>query len=946
MSANVSEGVRPRPLWQVLLIGLAVGGWLLLALLHLDVRYGRMALPVTVSVEAQGPLGPDDVKLGWEFRRGDLAPFRRGYTMHGVRVWRLRQAWIASLLLAGEPATLERLEKVTVEIGEGPEASRLETWPSQWTSWPQAASPGLPDGWQVRQFSANPARPRSLSSSFEGLLNYPGDAWLLRRALAHPVFLTFLGLFALMLVARYRLSRKPAAPALLEAVVPGGSGIASGESSEAASGRPARSGAWLLAGLAVLVIAGTVAETLEPYYFTQDDNYSQFFPGMLYGCRSLFAGGFANWNPHQFLGAPLAEVGTYALTYPFTYLSYALATYLLGDELATVEVFCWLHLVGGFAALFWLGRRLRLSPPISAAMALSFVLSGYALIGGRSWFYMVPTFLWAPLLGISVHSLVKRDPTRGWLLGTGVVIGLYFHAGNAQMWAYGTTFFCLALLWCATSGSIPWSRVIWALGGVAVGIGLAAPLLVPQFMGIRDLYRVGGGGGNALAGLHAMLAPYPLAKAEAPADLGTMYLDYFGQLYYAGSLFTLAWLAGLLAAWMYPGRVRRLLANPLFALGLVALLLCIGEAGVLWYVQAKLPVFNKFKHPVKILPFFHLFSIAFGALVVHRLVLRSQRPGRWRVACFLVVSVLLIYHVSLARTSFYSFGDRPYPEMPEPIMRVLKRGDVPVRVMPVAQARSTAKNYTLSLTNSFASVYGIDCYWGHDPLVSFRPEFQRIERRAEADMLDTLRRVGVAYLLVHSTSDSPVLSVNPAVRWQETRNLHILEPVRSYYAARKPLVEAGDLRLFELDGADPMAFPVDDREYALPMVRIPSGVKVDVAGLLEGGEVVINYLWYEGIRVRADGRPLPSRADPFGRIQANAPPGTQTLTVHYHSPWLAGIAVGLLIVAAGVGWYLLLPKTLGFATMTGTRTATLYGLDFHARAARIESDTPSNLPAS
>jgi len=442
MSTNVCEPVRPRPLWQVLLIGAAVGAWLLLALLHLDIRYGRMALPITVSIETQRPLGPDDLKLGWEFRRGDVAPPRRGYTMHGVRVWRLRQAWIASLLLTGRPGTLDEIEKVTVEIGESDQSLRLDSWPALWTTGENDPSLGVPQGWEVRRMSANPARPYSVSTSFGGLLNYPGDARLLRRAVTHPVFITFLCVFALLLVARWRVLLRPVDAWVLDAVVaPHGQPPLATQCDTTVGGTGkmpvARGGSdtirWCMAGLLVMAIAGVVVETFEPYYFTQDDNYSQFFPGMLYGCRTAFAGAFPAWNPHQFLGAPLAEVGTYALTYPLTYVSYALATYVLGDELATVEVFCWLHLAAGFVAFLWFGRRLGLAAPLSSAMALCFVLSGYALVAGRSWFYMVPTFLWAPLLGVSVQSLTRHKPGWCWLLGTGLVIGLDFHAGNAQM---------------------------------------------------------------------------------------------------------------------------------------------------------------------------------------------------------------------------------------------------------------------------------------------------------------------------------------------------------------------------------------------------------------------------------------------------------------------------------------------------------------------------------
>jgi len=931
MTANGSEGVRPRPAWQVLLIGLAVGAWLFLALLHLDLRYGRAAFPLIVSIETEQPVGADALKLGWQFRRGDWAAPRRGYTFEGRRTWWLQQAWVATLRLAGEPTTLDQIDTLTVKIADDAYAFERGIWRNEWSLVPAGSTPGVPEGWEVRELSTIPARPYAVFPSFAQLLNYPGDAALLGRALGHPVFLTFLGCFALVLAARYRFARKPADASLLAAIVPtrdvlvlpateGDSPIFAARKSGQSPGcsrcfsvdpNPVgRTAAWWLAGLLVLVVAGIIVELEEPYYFTQDDNYSQFFPGMLYGCRVAMAGSLPNWNPHQFLGAPLAEVGTYALTYPFTYLSYVVATYVLGDELATVEVFCALHLIAGFAAFFWLGRRLGLSPSLSSAMGLCFVLSGYALIGGRSWYYMVPTFLWAPLLGVAVLSLMKRDPGWRWLLGTGAAIGLYFHAGNAQMWAYGMVFFVLAILWGAVSGAIPWRRSVRALGAVVVGLGVAAPLLVPQFLGIRDLYRVAGGGGHILGGLHALVFPYPLGKAEAPADLGSMYLEYFGELYYAGTVFTLAWFCGLLVAWVFPGRLRALLRNPLFALGLLALLMCIGEAGVVWYVQAKLPVFSKFKHPVKVLPFFHLFSLAFGALVVDRLTLRAKSPGRWWTICFIVISVLLIYHASLARTSFYSFADRPYPEMPEAVSRLLRGSGEPVRIMPVSQSRATSVNFTLSLTATFGSAYGVDSFWGHDPLVSFRPEYQRIERQAEADTLATIRRHGVSYVLVHSTFDSPVLSANHAVRWQETRYLHVLEPLRSYYAGREPVVETADVRLFKVDGADPMAFPAGDRTRPLPIVRIPSGVQVDVFDLSQGGDVVINYLWYEGIRVRADGQPVPSTPDPFGRIQARAPSGARTLTVHYHSPWLLGTGIGACFVAMGVGWYLLL-KTAG-----------------------------------
>ncbi|MCC7086039.1 MAG: hypothetical protein IT427_13635, partial [Pirellulales bacterium] len=97
---------------------------------------------------------------------------------------------------------------------------------------------------------------------------------------------------------------------------------------------------WLLVGL--VFVAGLLAamELRQPYYFVQDDNLSQFLPVVLHGCRSMFHDGtFSTWNPHQFLGSPTSSLGTYALTYPPTYLSYAIADWGLGNEYATLDVF-------------------------------------------------------------------------------------------------------------------------------------------------------------------------------------------------------------------------------------------------------------------------------------------------------------------------------------------------------------------------------------------------------------------------------------------------------------------------------------------------------------------------------------------------------------------------------------------------------------------------------
>src|SRR5262249_26975847 len=122
-----------------------------------------------------------------------------------------------------------------------------------------------------------------------------------------------------------------------------------------AGGGERRGWAWFVAGFAVLALVGVVLELRQPHYFNQDDNFAQFGPGIIYGCRALAGGVFPSWNPQQMLGAPLAELGVYSLTYPPTYLSYFLATYVLRDEWAFMDVFCCLHLAAGYWGTWRLG---------------------------------------------------------------------------------------------------------------------------------------------------------------------------------------------------------------------------------------------------------------------------------------------------------------------------------------------------------------------------------------------------------------------------------------------------------------------------------------------------------------------------------------------------------------------------------------------------------------
>lgn len=900
--------MQPRPLWQVVLIGFLVGGWLLAALAYWNVRFGRSALPIEVVVQMDGPSGEDGVQVGWEFRGGGFCSPQRGVAVDADRSawsWEVRDAWVKSLVLAGKPEALREVDTITVGVGRRLRVFNRDTWQAAWKPLVDARSLSVAADWEVRTLGGETAGRNSVFGPFAHLLNWPSDAAILKRVLLHPVVLVFVGLWLLVLVSYSVLRKRPVQPSLLDALVATRiAGISSSEGQRLGP-RWTTGPSWWLGGLAVLVACLWFLETPAAFHFTQDDNNVQFLPGMLYGCRAVWAGSVPAWNPHQFLGAPLAEVGTYALTYPLTYVSYALAHHVLDNGYATLEVFCLMHLAGGYCAFWWFSRRLGLAPPLCSAAGLCFALSGYALVAGSFWYYMTPTFLWVPLLGISVLRFAEHDPGWGWILGSGAAVGLYFHAGNVQMWTCAMGVYSIAILWVSLSGRNPRRRLLQALAALTIGVGVAAPLLVPQFLSVQGLERAGGGGPGALDGMHALLLPFPIGETHY-WGVESRFGRYFAQIYYAGTVFTLVWLASLATAWIYPRRLGRICANPLCVLALVTLLLSLGDPGVLWYLQAKLPVLEKFTHPVKLLPLFHFFSLSAGAVVVHQLTSRTRSPVRWQVLCFVVVLVLLTYHVSLVRRSWNSFTDVPYPAMPRELDRLLKEDGKAARIVPVKSALSVGVDFPPGLADNYPTVYGIDSLSGLDPLVSFRPEYQQVERRLSADLLDTLRRYGVTHLVLHGTGDSSRLRESPCVScYTERKDLYRLEALRRYCANREPCYEDREMSVFLLDNTAPIAYGGADPIQSFSVVKGPSRLIVDVSCLPSGGKVVINYLWYRAIRLSADGQRLTSWADDFGRIATTVPPNTRTVTVHYQSPWLLGIALGAAVIAAGmvIAWF-------------------------------------------
>lgn len=657
--------------------------------------------------------------------------------------------------------------------------------------------------------------------------------------------------------------------------------------------------AWAWGGFLFLVAAFVALESLQPYYFTQDDVLVTEMPAMLFGCRQVWSGFFPDFNPYTLMGTPLASLGGASLTYPPTYLAYAIARHLLRNEYATMEVFAALHLVAGYWITRRLGRRLGMAPMVASLAALTFVLSGPVLIMGRSWHMVLPIVVWMPLLLVSVRRLKEGPVGWPWMLGTGTVIGVYYQVGFSQVWAFALLFWGLAILWFAAWNEIPFRRLIWTVPSFLFGFALALPLLWTQFAATRDMARAAGYGNGVLRGIPSFFLPYPL-KALHPNLWGSTDLPNMGHFYYFGTLFMVLWVAALVA--LLSGRPRRAAwsSGGWTVLGAAAFWMTIGVQGGLWNLFSFVPVLRQINnHPFRLLPFFVLFAVLAGGETLERLLARAHGRRLWGGVVAAFALGLLAYHVAMARPAFYSYGFKPYPPLPTEMNRMLPQGEeIPQgRILPIAPPRSMAPDYPFSLSLSLPLVYGILSFDGYDPLTESRPPMRAAWTLLARDPAAALKAYGVRWIIVHRTARVPIYSGNPVLRGMEStpRSGALLNQLLALGAER--VLNRPELEVWTLKDSDPMAFPAGHPERALPVSFLGTGIAVNLAALPEGGIVVANFLWYPNVRAMADGREVRCGSDRWGRTAAQAPPGTRHLEIHFGARWNRGLVnAGLVLL--------------------------------------------------
>ena len=656
--------------------------------------------------------------------------------------------------------------------------------------------------------------------------------------------------------------------------------------------------AWPIVGFAFCLGALLLLEKSYPFYFSQDDSLDSILPVMLQGCRSVFDGVFPQWDPYQFLGAPTTVLGYYGLTYPLTFVSYGIARYILQNPNATVDVLAWLHILGGFAGLYWVLRREKCRPSISMLAACCYALSGYALIFTRSFVQFGSILLWMPLLIACLQSVQQKRPGWKWIAGFGGSMGMFFHAGHIQMWVYGILFVDLAILLLILTRRLPLNRLWSCVAGHFVGLALAAPLLVPEILVAVSSVRYGDNRG-IWTGLLGMFLPVSISHAPHPLDWGPGFP--IGEMYYSGTLFAVIALILLIALLAMRWGPEMLGANAWFLCAVVALLLALGDEGLLWKILSSLPGFNHFRFPFKFLGFINLFMMIAGAVALERLM----RAKRWRIQVELTMVMavfgLLAYHCTLSTAAFYNFSFTPFPTPdPEITRRLIPAGgrDYP-KVLPanigadgvlytlnVSGFRGRDPEYLDSFFNHWPTLYGVFSVDGYDPLVFESPEVRNMRQNIIEHPENALKEYGVKYFLCYAEPGVAKLGFG-----------FTLPGARLVYGNSR-------VNLYELEDPRPMAFPEKNVHRALRVNFDGNGASIDLTEAAGEEAIILNMLWRPQMRATAGGDRSTVEPDAWGRLRIRVPRAVSTVRVEYRPPWGKGIGAALVLFGAGclLGW--------------------------------------------
>ncbi len=653
------------------------------------------------------------------------------------------------------------------------------------------------------------------------------------------------------------------------------------------SPRPSSLGRIAFPITAFLLLTGLLGfiEVREPYFFSQDDNRSAVLPNMVPGCHSFWSGQMPQYNPYLGFGAPMMNRGLESYTYPPTHISYLFARFVLNNEYAMLEVWAFLHILGGFWATYFLGRYLGMRPWIATSIALAFVLSGQALIMGRSWLNFTPPLVWQPLMFLSFAHFIRGKVGFKWAFGMALSFGMFFHVGFPQLVILTLLPILIALAVLLALRFVPWRRLYWMVPAALFAAALCIPLFLQQWCLASELPQDSYGIGIGYGFLN-MLVPVPLVNEPISINFLAQ-KPYAGQFYYFGTLFAVLAALAIFAAIV--ARVPRLMWLKHF--WIIPLLVmadfCMGENGLTYPLLNRMGHANLWHYPWRAIPVVVLLAVIVGGLMLEGLIREKLIARPVQIGVGVLANLLLLYHATLPLPSFFDFGFKPYPPLPPELRNLVLNpdGSPNGRVWPVHPFRSTDPDYIFSLGLNFPTLYGVASGKIYDPIVERSYDYRSAISQIRREPLEAYRAFGIRWVIVSKTN--PSLFTDGVAKGVDV----------SFLVKR---LDHPSFDVYEVPDPSPFAFFPAQADAKLECSFDHGGAHIVLPASDKPRVLIANILSIPDLQAYADAQPIDITDEAWNRVKVTVPPGATKVAILYQPPWMRGVAMGGVLLVAGI----------------------------------------------
>lgn len=484
----------------------------------------------------------------------------------------------------------------------------------------------------------------------------------------------------------------------------------------------------------ILILFFAIIEIRLPYFFLQDDNYSQFYPVVSRGLHFLYSEGqlplysFIHGN-----GVPIFESFQYGFLDPILHIVYWI-TLLAGIPYALFDIYSFIYFAIIIQFLLCCNRKNNF---VSALLLISLLFSGHILITLRSWYYLCPYLLNLSIILWRAEKITRTQYLPGKFFPESIWIGFSIFFGNPQFYFYSICIYMsLFIFWGVINKfSIKSFFITVSLNIIPIiviaSIALYLFLNNPQ-ISTRNYFIFEG---LNLYTLTQMFAP-PLKEIlsgyyEAPT--------YQWEYYYVSPIILIGFYLAVfkyMPMFFQQSKINQEIHFELY-LSLIAIV-SLSFMSPLFFIFKYLPLLSKFHKAFKL---FYIFLFSTGILGIRHILKKSTLNTYIIIGSFMYLFYMLLF----LDKGFYEYkivkGD-PYQLKSISNLPLIESN---AKVYAVAPLRSHDQNFANSMCLNFGLMNNIITINGYEPMADSK---NRILNQKDLDLL------GVTHLLLFSENSS------------------------------------------------------------------------------------------------------------------------------------------------------------------------------------------------